>query len=161
MTTAWGELAVAGVATSIDGNAIRVAILVRAGRRRAGQASSLVVEGPGFRFEAEALERVITTARGWVHVRGSGHLDGSAGWSPFRADFRARSRNGAPDGARDGAPDGSHNGAPDTDHFSMRVYANGSDPATASPIAKVTSVPMMATGERTQVLSLDATRARW
>jgi hypothetical protein len=89
-------------------------------RARVPRAMAMVVESDDFRFVGEELHWLVTTNKGWAHLRGEGHLDGSRASAPFRADLMSA---GPPPAAG-------------PDRFALRVYEPGRDPNFASPLRK-------------------------
>jgi hypothetical protein len=103
-----------------DGQPVRIELHVPAASRAASGPITGRIAGAGLDLEALALDWLVTTNRGWAHLRGVGRHAGIE--VPFRCDlYSARAE-----------------GREDVDLAAIRVYGPGSDPTRDGPTAKVT-----------------------
>ena len=120
-TTRSSALAAVGPVQADDATLVEVRLLVADGVRRAGRgAIELELVGDELAVAEAELIWLVTTNKGWAHMRGEATLaDGRR--LPFRADLYDASQ------ARDPGPD----------RIALRIYAAGDDPNRSSPIRKL------------------------
>jgi hypothetical protein len=116
-----GDLAAIGSVHAEDETSVDVRLVVGGSVRRSGRGSiELHLAGYGLDITRAELIWLVTTNKGWVHMRGEATVaDGDR--LPFRADLFAAGQ------VRDGGPD----------RIAVRIYAAGDDPNRSSPIRKL------------------------
>lgn len=82
---------------------------------------ALAVDAGGVAIMAGELVWIVTTNKGWAHLRGVASTTSGAGQLPFRADLFSA------DSVGDVGPD----------RMALRLYAPDADPNVASPIHKL------------------------
>lgn len=118
-----------GLLHADDGRLVDIRLVVSGSVRRNGQGTiSLTVADPAFDLQGATLVWLVTTNKGWAHMRGeAAHMRGEAvvagvdGRRPFRADLFAAHLVG------DAGPD----------RFALRIYGAAEDPNVASPTHKI------------------------
>jgi hypothetical protein len=116
-----GDVTAIGQVHADDHRLVEVRLIVPSTVRRAGRGNvSLVLADPEVDIEGATLLWLVTTNKGWAHMRGEADVAGGTGRLPFRADLFAGAA------MADGGPD----------RFALRMYAAGDDPNRASPIHK-------------------------
>jgi hypothetical protein len=120
-TSSSSELTAIGALTGDDDGTVDVRLVVPVDVRRVGRGRiALSLRMPDLAIEGAELIWLVTTNKGWAHMRGKASLVGGTEL-PFRADLFAASQI--------------HDPGPD--RFALRVYAEGEDPNRASPICKL------------------------
>ena len=105
-----------------DGRLVDIRLVVSGSVRRDGQGTiSLTLADPVFDLQGATLVWLVTTNKGWAHMRGEADVAGMDGRLPFRADLFAAELVG------DAGPD----------RFALRMYSADEDPNIASPTYKV------------------------
>lgn len=123
--TGSGDLVAVGLLHPDDAGAseVEVLLVVAMPVLRAGRGPlALAVDADGVAIMAGELVWIVTTNKGWAHLRGVASTTTSgAGQLPFRADLFCA------DSVGDVGPD----------RMALRLYAPGADPNVASPIHKL------------------------
>ena len=118
------DLVAAGGVCPDDGTADRIQLRLRvpaASRRRGLGPLDLVVTMDGITLAAGRLIWLVTTNKGWAHLRGEGWGEDLALRFPFRVDvFSAAAVRADP-----------------PDRIALRLYAPGTDPNVDGPIHKL------------------------
>ena len=117
-------LAVVGLLHPDDhgGSPVPVRLVVSAAVRRAGGGPiDVEITMDGLRASGGSLIWLVTTNKGWAHLRGVATDRTTGAGRPFRADLFAAS------GAGDDGPD----------RLALRFYAAGADPNIAGPTHKI------------------------
>lgn len=102
-----------------DGD-VTVAMSVPRSSRTTGGPITCRITGPGVDLVCEWADWLVTTNRGWAHLRGKGRSSDRT--VPFRCDAYSARANG-----EDGP-----------DVLAIRIYAPDADPGTDGPVAKLT-----------------------
>ena len=103
----------------------RLTLVVPAAVRRAGHGPiTMGLEADGLRITEATLVWMVTTNKGWAHLRGSAGTGPGSATHPFRADLFAASL----------VP------GTDDDRVALRVYEPGADPNVAGPTLKLLAV---------------------
>src|SRR6476659_7537767 len=120
-TTDLPDLVVRGHATT-DLGPLDITLRVDAAARARGRGHlALHVVAGGWELTGVELLWVVTTNKGWIHLRGTARLADGATAQPVRMDVYG----------------GGHGAPPDPDRIALRLYPPDTDPNLAGPIVKL------------------------